>query len=97
MDILPIQGTSVPSEHIFSSSNETLTKRRSRLNAETVEALQVLKYAIKSKGTLVFTSGMSRESELEYIESLNNDYYAVPTDLQAYIGSLRAYERLDEV
>ncbi|KIK71581.1 hypothetical protein GYMLUDRAFT_122597, partial [Collybiopsis luxurians FD-317 M1] len=44
MDILPIQGTSVPSECVFSSAGETDTKRRNRLSPEMMQALQVLKF-----------------------------------------------------
>ncbi|KIK49880.1 hypothetical protein GYMLUDRAFT_104193, partial [Collybiopsis luxurians FD-317 M1] len=51
MDILPIQGTSVPSECVFSSARETDTKCRNCLSPEMMQALQVLKFAIKSGGS----------------------------------------------
>lgn len=92
MDILPIQGTSVPSERIFSSARETNTDRRSRLSAEMMQALQVLKFAIKSKGTLSFTHGMTQEEQLEYLESLTDDLFAVPSDMRAYVESLNSFE-----
>ncbi|KZT18614.1 hypothetical protein NEOLEDRAFT_1021773, partial [Neolentinus lepideus HHB14362 ss-1] len=43
MDILPIQGSAVPCERVFSSGKETVTDRRNRLSPELMEALQMLK------------------------------------------------------
>ncbi|KAE9400909.1 hypothetical protein BT96DRAFT_818652, partial [Gymnopus androsaceus JB14] len=54
MDILPIQGTSVPSGHIFPSAGETNTDHCSCLSAKMMQAFQVLKFGIKLKGTLFF-------------------------------------------
>jgi hypothetical protein len=42
-DYLAIQGSATPSERAFSSGGLTGTTRRNRLNAETFEALQLLK------------------------------------------------------
>src|SRR6202050_2644011 len=47
LDYLPIQASSVPSERVFSSSAETDTKKRNRINPELMEALQMLKFALK--------------------------------------------------
>src|SRR6266481_4879681 len=47
LDYLPIQTSSVPSEHVFSSSAETDMKCRNRLRPLLMEALQMLKYLIK--------------------------------------------------
>lgn len=91
MDIIPIQGTSVPSEHIFSSAGETNTDCRSCLSAEMMQALQVLKFGIKSKGVLSFSRGMTWSEELEYLEMLTDDVFAVPTDMRAYVERLRAF------
>ena len=55
MDYLPIQASSVPCERIFSSSAETDTKRRSRINSLLMEALQMLKLHLK-KERLNFTN-----------------------------------------
>lgn len=49
MSYLPIQGTAVPSERVFSSSSETTTKRRNRLQPEMMEALQMLKFLRKKE------------------------------------------------
>jgi hAT family C-terminal dimerisation region len=56
MDYLPIQASSVPCERIFSSSAETDTRRRNRINALLMEALQMLKFHLK-KARLNFTAG----------------------------------------
>jgi hypothetical protein len=47
MDYLPIQASAVPSERVFSSSSETDTKKRNRIHPVLMEALQMLKFALK--------------------------------------------------
>src|SRR5260370_41821990 len=47
MSYLAIQATAVPSERVFSSSSETVTKHRNRLQPSTIEALQMLKFLYK--------------------------------------------------
>lgn len=47
MDYLPIQASSVSCEHVFSSSSETDTKKRNRINGLLMEVLQMLKFALK--------------------------------------------------
>ena len=49
LNYLPIQGSSVPSEYVFSSSAETDTKRHNRIKPELMEALQMLKFALKAQ------------------------------------------------
>ncbi|KIM64060.1 hypothetical protein SCLCIDRAFT_50902, partial [Scleroderma citrinum Foug A] len=44
MDYLPIQASSVPCERVFSSSAETMTKRRNRISPILMEALQMTKF-----------------------------------------------------
>ena len=57
MDYLPIQASSVPCERVFSSSAETDVKKRNRLKPEFMEALQILKYSLKTK-RLSFTEDL---------------------------------------
>ena len=47
VDVLPVQASAVIIERMFSSSKETDTLRRNRLNPTLMEALQVLKYRYK--------------------------------------------------
>ncbi|KIM55091.1 hypothetical protein SCLCIDRAFT_41472, partial [Scleroderma citrinum Foug A] len=47
MDILPIQGSAVPCERVFSSSKETMAMRRNRISHDLMEALQVLKFSLR--------------------------------------------------
>jgi hAT family C-terminal dimerisation region len=47
MDYLPIQASTVPCERVFPSSAETDTKKRNRIRSELIEAIQVLKFALK--------------------------------------------------
>lgn len=49
MDYLSAQASSVPSERIFSSSAETDTARRNSLSSNMMEALQMLKFALKQR------------------------------------------------
>jgi uncharacterized protein YcbK (DUF882 family) len=57
MDYLPIQASAVPCERVFSSSAETDTKRRNKIKPELMEALQILKFALK-KDRLDFTADL---------------------------------------
>jgi hypothetical protein len=64
MDYLPIQSSAVSCERVFSSSAETDTKRRNRINPLLMESLQMLKYHLK-KERLNFTEGWQlKEKEL---------------------------------
>jgi hypothetical protein len=63
LDYLPIQSSAVPSERVFSSSAETDTKKRNRINPILMEALQMLKFAAK-KTRLDFTHGWITEDSL---------------------------------
>ena len=47
LDYLPIQASAVPSERVFSSSADTDTKKRNRINPTLMEALQILKYIFR--------------------------------------------------
>ena len=58
MDYLPIQATSVPSEHVFSSAKETDTAKRNRISPILMEALQMHKFSLK-KERLNFMNGWS--------------------------------------
>ena len=65
LDYLPIQASAVPSEHVFSSSAETDTKKRNHINPMLMEALQMLKFALKNT-RLDFTSGwITSEREMQ--------------------------------
>jgi hAT family C-terminal dimerisation region len=68
MDILPIPGSAVPCERVFSSSKRTTTDRRNKLGPRMVEALQLLKYQSKHGGGLNFTKGFDRDEEMEELE-----------------------------
>src|SRR5882762_5228207 len=68
LDFLPIQASSVPSEHVFSSSAETDTKKRNYINPELMEALQMLKFALK-QSCLNFTKDwLTLESMMQELE-----------------------------
>lgn len=84
MDILPIQGTSVPCECIFSSAKETNTVRRSSMSAHLMEALQFLKFALKKRGSLNFTEGLSNEDQLKR-ESLTHDEFHIPAYMKSFL------------
>ena len=56
LDYFPIQASAVPCERAFSSSAETDTNRRNRTSPSLMEALQILKYSVRSD-LIDFTSG----------------------------------------
>jgi hypothetical protein len=62
MDYLPVQGSSVPCECIFSSSAETDTKKWNRIKPLLMEALQMLKFYHR-KSLLNFTMGLVLEED----------------------------------
>ena len=49
LDVLPVQASSVPSEHVFSSNKETDTLCRNNLSPEMMEKLQILKFTFASE------------------------------------------------
>jgi hAT family C-terminal dimerisation region len=67
MDYLPVQAMSVPCEHVFSSSKDTDTAKRNRINSVLMEALQMLKHSLK-KEHLNFMDGW-RTSEAAMSET----------------------------
>lgn len=69
LDILPIQGSAVPCERVFSSAKETMTDRRSRISKELMEALQMLKFSIRHGADLDFTEGTAKEAEIKELEA----------------------------
>ena len=78
MDILPVQTSSVPCEHLFSSGKETCTTRRNRIQPGFMEALQALKLSSRA-GLLNFIEHLSSkadlpEDELEVCEALEVVY-----------------------
>ena len=88
LDVLPIQGTSVPSEQVFSSGKETDTLRRNRLGADSMEVLQMLKYSVRKGRGLNFTEGTDEMSEIRELELLIEQQTSIPEDMQAFIKGL---------
>ena len=79
MDLLAIQGTSVPCERVFSASKETTRARRNRLGPKIMEATQILKFQAKQE--VSFTEGLT---EVEELAELEKEEEAVPVeDLRA--------------
>jgi hypothetical protein len=75
MDYLPIQASSVPCEHVFSSAAETDTKKRNRLAPPLMEALQILKFIYK-KERLNFTSGWTTTTHEPAVQQSSEDLLA---------------------
>ena len=92
LDFLPIQGSAVPCERVFSLVKETMSPRRNRINAELMEALQMLKFTINRGQGLDFTCGTSKESELQTLELSMSEEVTVPEDINAFIQSLLAVD-----
>jgi hypothetical protein len=49
LDYLSVQASAVPCERVFSSSAETDTNKRNSIHPTLMEALQMLKFALKQK------------------------------------------------
>ena len=81
MDIIPIQASSVACEQVFSSGKQTMTPRRGRISAQLMEALQILKFAIRKEEPLKL-SDMTWKEELKEFERLA--WAAPPSDAEAY-------------
>lgn len=62
MDYLAIQASSVPCERAFSSSAETDTSRRNKINPILMEALQMLKFGFKN-APFNFTEGLITDEQ----------------------------------
>jgi hypothetical protein len=75
MDYLPIQASSVPCEHVFSSAAETDTKKRNRLAPPLMEALQILKFIYK-KERLNFTAGLMTIAPEQTVKHNSTDLLA---------------------
>jgi hAT family C-terminal dimerisation region len=88
MDILPIQGSAVPCERVFSSAKETMTARRSRIKPELMEALQMLKFARSRGRSLDFTVRTSAEDQILAMETDQCFVSLVPDDITMYVRSL---------
>jgi hypothetical protein len=68
-DYLPVPASSVSCERVFSSAGLTITKRRNRLKADVVEAIQCLKFAYKKKAWFKEVhASLNYEEELEAAE-----------------------------
>lgn len=81
MDMLAIQGTSVPCERVFSASKETVRARRNRLGPKIMEATQILKF--QANQDINFTEGLKEKDELEELEKKEG---GVPVeDMRAYL------------
>ena len=78
LNFIPIQASAVPSECVFSSSTETDTKKRNRINPVLMEALQMLKFVLK-QSCLNFTEGwvtpqsMLQDEEPDSVKDLLSD------------------------
>jgi hAT family C-terminal dimerisation region len=84
MDILPIQGTSVPCERVFSSSKETVRARRNCLGPKVMEATQVLKFQAKQE--IDFTVGLNSHDEEAELEG--KEEAAPVEDIKAYLRGI---------
>ncbi|KAF7333764.1 HAT family dimerization domain-containing protein [Mycena venus] len=95
LDVLPVQGSAVPCERVFSSAGETDTPRRNRTAPDLMEGLQMLKFSVKKGRGLNFTAGTSKEAELAALEAQMAAASVVPEDttgFTSFINSLLAQE-----
>ncbi|KAF5342876.1 hypothetical protein D9758_016086 [Tetrapyrgos nigripes] len=100
MDILPVQGSSVSSERVFSSAGEDTTKRHSWMHHDLMEALQMLKFSLKRGTPINFTVGMKAEEEIDRLLGLLAAKDEVLEDknvrLQDILSMLESQDSLEE-
>ncbi|KAI6000239.1 hypothetical protein EDC04DRAFT_2584110 [Pisolithus marmoratus] len=68
MDYLPIQGSTVPCEHVFSSSTNTDTKKCNHICPTLMEALQMLKFWLKKDHLHFMREWVTSEREIVHDE-----------------------------
>lgn len=90
MDIMPIQGSAVPCERVFSSSKETMTPRRNQIKPPLMEGLQLIKFSLKQPRSMDFTAGTDKASQLRDLESRLSTEIRLPSDMNVFIGDLKA-------
>jgi len=91
MDYLPIQGSAVPCEHVFSSAKETMTNRRNRILYGLMEQLQMLKFSFTKGRPLNFTGGTTEKDILSYIEQSLGGAESVPEDIRTFMRDLNIH------
>ncbi len=84
VDMLAIQGSSVPCERVFSSRKETMSAHHNRIKYDLIEVLQMLKFSVNRGNELNFTVGFGRQTELRELEKLEFLDSSVPEDLSAF-------------
>ena len=91
MDILPIQGSAVPCERVFSSAKETMTMQRNHIGPDLMEALQILKFSVKhGTSVLNFTSGWYENAAMAELEKAMEAEALIPEDISSFIEGLLA-------
>jgi len=65
-----------------------MTDRRSRINEDLMEMLQMLKFSLKSGRSLDFSENISREEIIAFLERSLDSESAVPEDINAFVQSL---------
>ena len=88
MDILPIQGSSVPCEQVFLLAKETMAPHQNHMSTKMMEALQILKYSFQYGQDLNFTEVLGWDDKLVEIERAHQFQLHTPEDLDSFIASL---------
>jgi hypothetical protein len=101
MDILPIQGSAVPCEHVFSLAKETMTAEHNHVSPSLMEALQMLKFSFCTGHSLDFTDWLKEDIErgaIEAILEVKNHPSDKPLDfLQSFGGSSEGNDEDDDL
>lgn len=88
LDILPSQASSVPCEHLFSSSKQVATDRRASLGGQRFEELQLMKFAWRHRVVDVAAWNSSEIEQVdleEYKDFLTADVEQDEHDLEAEV------------
>jgi len=87
MDILPVQGSSVPCERLFSAAKLVVTDLRNRLSPRVMEACMVLNQKMKRDGMLDFTEHLVQGAMEEELQSLCEAFDEIPETAIDYAGT----------
>lgn len=84
MDYLPIQGSAVPCERVFSSAKETMSNRRNRILYGLMEQLQMLKFSFTAQrgDHLILQPELQRKT---FFHTLNNHWVVQSSFQRTYV------------
>jgi len=88
MDFLPVQATSVPCEHVFSSAKDIDTVKRNQISPVLMEALQILKSSLKKERINFMDGWQTSEAAMSAVSPTDNLNSLFADDPDAVLDTL---------